>query len=164
MRVMLHDVFGAMPAALAMWLVLVGLVIIGCGFTAAPAVCRQRRASRVQAETVRLRRVQLGAQAADLSDVLSHRNGWDLGRHPADHEVRLRRTACERLLAAYRAVAALEDAARHEAEVAAASAVSLRHEATSATARAQLAAEIVAVRTRRSDRFATAGSILVPGH
>ena len=257
MRVLLHDVFGAMPAALAMWLALVGLVIIGCGFTAAPAVRRQRRASRVQAEAARLRRVQFGAQAADLSrhadevavaaaraaataqrrqdeweavcrardaawraytaadeaarrvggaaafpvastppgpaelrarerqlhrvatgayrrgelsladlsDVLSHRNGWDLRRHPADHEVRLRRIAGERMLAAYRAVAALEDTARHHAEVAAAGAVSLRHEAAAATARAHRAAEILATRTRRSDRFAAApGSVLVPGH
>ena len=122
MRVLLHDVFGAMPAALAIWLVLVGMVIVGCGFTAAPAVRRQRRAGRVQAEAVRLRRVQLGAQAAELN--------------------------------------------RHADEVAATAAVSLRHEATTATARAQLAAEIVAVRTGRSDRrFATAsGSVLVPGH
>ncbi len=257
MRAVLHDMFGAIPGAMTIWLALVGVVAIGCGFTAAPALRRQHRAARAHLEGARLRRVHLGAQAAelgrqaeelavaaaraavtaqrrqdeweatrrgrerawrafstadaaahragraaafvlaatpvsaaemrgrerhlhraateayrrgelslaDLSDVLSHRNGWDAGRHPADHEVALRRIARERLLAAYEAVAAIEGTARQHAEVAAAAAASLGAEAAAVAAGAERAAEILTTAGRPS-RFAVSvgrGSILVPG-
>jgi hypothetical protein len=250
--------YGAIPDAMTIWLVMVGLVAIGCGLTAAPALRRQRRATRAHLDRARLRRVQLGAHAADLgrhaeevavaaaraavtaqrrqdeweavrrareaawrtysaadaaarrtglaaafpvssapptavelrarerylhrvateayrrgelsladlSDVLSHRNGWDPRHHPADHEVALRRIARERLLAGYEAVAVIEGTARHHAEVAAAAAATLGHEASSARARAERAAEILATHSRHSRRRAVAighASVLVPG-
>ena len=251
MRVLLHDLFGALPYALAMWLVLVGAVIVGCAFAAAPALRRRHRAARAHASAARLRQVHLGAQAADLNrhaeevavaaanatvtakrredeweavcrardaawraytaadeaasrairaaafpvsatppgpaelrsrerhlhrvateayrrgelsiadltDALAHRNGWDLHRHLADHEVTLRRIARERRLAGYQAVAALEANARRAAEIAASAATSLGHEATAATARAERAAEILAVQGRRVGRHVAIGSL-----
>ncbi|OLB65654.1 MAG: hypothetical protein AUI10_05880 [Actinobacteria bacterium 13_2_20CM_2_72_6] len=73
----------------------------------------------------------------DLNDILSRRNGWDPHRHPADHEVALRRIARQRRWAAYQAVAGIERSIRHSADVAAAAELSLLDEAYAARMRAQ---------------------------
>src|SRR2546423_1407069 len=80
-----------------------------------------------------------GLSRAALNDSLARRNGWDPHRHPADHEVALRRIACRRRWAAYQAVAEIERSTRHRADVAAAAELSLLDEAYAAPMRAQRA-------------------------
>ncbi|SCL17293.1 hypothetical protein [Micromonospora inyonensis] len=70
-----------------------------------------------------------------LDDAIAHRNGWDPRRHPVEQELVLRRAARDHLLARHRAAAERERAAWHDAELAAASARSLREEAYAATGR-----------------------------
>jgi len=235
----LHDIVRNIPHVLIIWLALVALTLIGCGFLAVPTLQRRYRAGKARAAGAQVRRVQLGAQAeelrrladelavaaarsrvttqrqedeweglcrareaawrayaaadstarrvsravafplapqrldaterrarerylhrvateayrrgeisvADLSAVLSRRGDWHPERHPADHEVALRRIARERLRAAYQAVAAIEQTARQQAEVADAAARSLQAEAVTAAARAHWAEEALAAVT-----------------
>ncbi|MEU4565633.1 hypothetical protein [Micromonospora sp. NPDC023956] len=70
-----------------------------------------------------------------LSDVFAHRNGWDPRRHPVEQELVLRRAVRDHLLARHRIAADRERTAWHDAEVAAASARSLRDEAFAAAGR-----------------------------
>jgi hypothetical protein len=96
---------------------------------------RSRARHLDRAATVAYRRGELSV--ADLNDILSRRNGWDPHRHPADHEVTLRRIARQRRWAAYQAVAEIERSARHSADIAAAAELSLLDEAYAARMRAQ---------------------------
>jgi hypothetical protein len=93
-----------------------------------------------RAATAAYRRGQL--TVADLNAVLSHAGAWDPRRHPADHEVALRRLARDRLWASYRSIAEIERSARHRAEVADAAARSLRDEAFAAALRADQAQRV----------------------
>ncbi|WP_319460540.1 hypothetical protein [Micromonospora sp. RTP1Z1] len=70
-----------------------------------------------------------------LSDILGHR-GWDPSRHPVEQELLLKRLVRENLLTGQRAAREREQAAWRAAELAAASARSLRDEAYTATGRA----------------------------
>jgi hypothetical protein len=256
MRATLHDVFGALPHALTIWLALVALVAAGFLCTAVPAARQRWRAARSRAADARLRRVHLAAQAAehgraaeevavaaaraavtaqrrqdeweavrrareaawrafsaadadarrtaraaafalpeepvgqpelrarerylhrtateayrrgelsvaDLGEILSHRNGWNPHRHPADQEAALRRVARDRLLAVYRSVAAVEETARHDAELAAASARSLQIESTALLAQARHARVVLEADQGRQPVPVGARSVLVPGH
>lgn len=103
--------------------------------TAEELTARQRHLDRVATEAYR----RGDLSVADLSDILAHRKGWDPHRHPADHEVALHRLARQRRWAAYRAVAEIEQAARHGAEVAAAAERSLQDESYAARMRANRA-------------------------
>jgi hypothetical protein len=91
---------------------------------------------------------------ADLSEILSHRNGWDPHRHPADHEIALRRLARQRLFAAYESVVPLELAARHGAEVAATAARSLHDEAFAVLSLARRAEAALAAESQPRRRYA----------
>jgi heme exporter protein D len=102
---------------------------------------RERHLDR--AATAAYRRGELSV--ADLNDILSRRNGWDPHRHPADHEVALRRIACRRRWAAYQAIAEIERSIRHRADVAALAELSLLDEAYAGRMRAQRAAESLQV-------------------
>lgn len=73
----------------------------------------------------------------ELSEVLANRNGWDPRRHPVEQEIILSRFVRDGLLAAYRAAATREREAWRAAEVAAASAQTLRDEAFVAAERAE---------------------------
>lgn len=90
-----------------------------------------------QAATQAYRRGEL--TVAQLNDVLSQRNGWDLCRHPADQEVTLSRIARQRRREAYLAVTAIERTARHAADIATAAKRSLQDEAFNAALRAHRA-------------------------
>ncbi|MFI6821572.1 hypothetical protein ACIBJE_11555 [Micromonospora sp. NPDC050187] len=70
-----------------------------------------------------------------LSDVFAHRNGWDPRLHPVEQELVLRRAVRDHLLARHGAAAERERTAWHDAELAAASARSLRDEAFAAVGR-----------------------------
>jgi hypothetical protein len=71
-----------------------------------------------RAVTEAYQRAELSAD--QVADALSHRNGWDPGRHRCELEVLLRRAVWQRLLAAYRTAAQMERAAWHAADTAAA--------------------------------------------
>ncbi|SCL37244.1 hypothetical protein GA0074692_4602 [Micromonospora pallida] len=86
------------------------------------------RAARAAYERQELSEQQLG-------DALAHRNGWDPRRHPVEQELVLRRAVRDHLLAQHRAAAERERSAWHDAELAAASARSLRDEAFAAAGR-----------------------------
>jgi hypothetical protein len=89
-----------------------------------------------------------------LSDALSHRNGWDPRRHPFEQEEILRRAVRRRLLRVYNAASALERTTWHEAEVAAAAKRSLDDEAFAAAQRSrQLCASLAAEEPQRHTRF-----------
>ncbi len=96
-----------------------------------------------RAATEAYRRGELSV--AELCDVLAHRDGWDLSRHPVEHEARLRRIGCRRMLDNYRTVARLESAARHTADVAAAAKTSLDGEAFTAALTAHRLGSLLAV-------------------
>jgi hypothetical protein len=223
-----HDLSRGMPYALTIWLILVTLILAGCGLMVVPALLHRYRQRRARAEDARLRGVRLAAEAADLRryaeevavaaaragvtahrreaewaavclarsaaweafhqadtsavravraqafplaalagaeerrarerylqraateayrrgdlamsdlrDIVAGRNGWDPHRHPADHEVALRRLARDRRLAAYQAVAETERTTRYHADMAAAAARSLAAEADQARIRAR---------------------------
>src|SRR2546423_4411936 len=102
-----------------------------------PAELRTRERYLDRAATAGYRRGELSL--ADLNDILARRNGWDPHRHPADHEVALRRIACRRRWAAYQAVAEIERSTRPRADMAAAAELSLLDEAYGARMRAQRA-------------------------
>ncbi|WBB77820.1 hypothetical protein O7606_16250 [Micromonospora sp. WMMD882] len=70
-----------------------------------------------------------------LDDVLAQRAGWDPRRHPVEQEMVLRRAVRDHLLARHRAAADREQAAWLAAELAAASARSLRDEMRAAAER-----------------------------
>ncbi len=90
-----------------------------------------------------------------LSDALSHRNGWDPRRHPFEQEESLRRAVRRRLLRVYHAASALERTTWHEAEVAAAAKRSLDDEAFAAAQRSrQLRTSLDAEEPQRHTRFA----------
>ncbi|TDB70151.1 hypothetical protein [Micromonospora sp. KC723] len=67
-----------------------------------------------------------------LSDVFAHRNGWDPRRHPVEQELLLRRAARDNLAERHRAALEREREAWRAAELAVASAHSLRDEAYAA--------------------------------
>lgn len=71
-----------------------------------------------------------------LDDILAHRAGWDPRRHPVEQEELLRRAVRDHLRARHRVAAERERAAWQAAELAAASARSLREEAYAAAERA----------------------------
>jgi hypothetical protein len=103
-----------------------------------------------------LRRVATAAyQRGELSmeqlgEAFTHRGDWDPRRHPVEQEALLRRAARAHRLAAYRAAAAHERAAWHDADLAAAARASLRAEAHEAVAAAErLATALTAGRDRR---------------
>ncbi|MFC3503977.1 hypothetical protein ACFOOK_23820 [Micromonospora krabiensis] len=70
-----------------------------------------------------------------LSDVFAHRGGWDPRRHPVEQELFLRRAVRDNLFARQQAAREREQAAWRSAELAVASARSLREEAFAATGR-----------------------------
>jgi hypothetical protein len=103
--------------------------------TPAERAARERYLHR--AATGAYRRGELSVE--QLCEVLTHRNGWDLGRHPFDHEAQLRRIGRNRLLHTYRTVSDLERTTWSEACVAAAARRSLVDEAFAAALRAHRA-------------------------
>src|SRR6266498_5958620 len=62
----LHDIVRNIPHVLIIWLALVALTLIGCGFLAVPTLQRRYRAGKARAAAAQVRRVQLGAQAEEL--------------------------------------------------------------------------------------------------
>ncbi|MBB4956894.1 hypothetical protein [Micromonospora polyrhachis] len=72
----------------------------------------------------------------ELGDVLAHRHGWDPRRHPVEQEVMLHRAVRARLLLRQQTAAERERAVWRAADIAAASARSLRDEAYAAAQRA----------------------------
>jgi hypothetical protein len=90
-----------------------------------------------RAATGAYRRGELSVE--QLTWVLSHRNGWDPGRHPVDQEVMLRQAGWRRLLRAYQAVSEIERTARQAADAAQAAKRGLDDEAFAAALRAHRA-------------------------
>ncbi|MBO4208783.1 hypothetical protein [Micromonospora echinofusca] len=76
---------------------------------------------------------------AELSDVFTHRNGWDPRRHPVEQELVLRTVVRDRLHARHRAAVQRERDAWRAAELSAVAARSLREEAFAAAVRAHRA-------------------------
>jgi hypothetical protein len=85
--------------------------------------------------------------AAQLSDALFHRNGWDAAMHPFEQDALLRQVVRERRLHAYQEASTIERAAWHAADIAAAARRSLDDEAFTAALRARQAQQAKAVRT-----------------
>lgn len=83
----------------------------------------------------------------DLSDALQHNGPWDPRRHPADHEIAIRRNVRRDRHAAWRRVAEREHGAWEAYATAAAQARSLRDEAVAAQRRATQTGELFAVAT-----------------
>jgi hypothetical protein len=92
--------------------------------------------------------------AEQLGDALFHRNGWDPTLHPFEQQKVLRHVARDRLLRAYQEAAAIERAAWHAYDVAAAAKRSLDDEALDAALRAR----------RAQNRAAEAGAHRVFAH
>jgi hypothetical protein len=90
--------------------------------------------------------------AEQLRDVLAHRDGWDPRRHPCEHEAMLRRAGQQRMLRAYQTASAMERAARHAADTAAAARRSLDDEAFTAALRARQASNRLAAELPRRQR------------
>jgi hypothetical protein len=118
-----------------------------------PEQLQQRERYLHRSATLAYRRGDLSV--AQLTDILSHRNGWSPYRHQADLEVTLRRIARQRRRDAYLAIAEFERTARRTAEVALAAQRALQDEALAAAVRAHrvdLAAEPAEGRRSRADR------------
>jgi len=98
-------------------------------------------AERVQS----LRRsAQLAHRRGDLSDTqlldaLTHRNGWDVARHPVEQELALARAAAEHRFAGYQQALRAEQEAWRAADIATAAVRSLRQEVTVAATLADTA-------------------------
>ncbi len=73
--------------------------------------------------------------AEQLGDALFHRNGWDPARHPFEQDEMLRHVVRDRRLSAYQEASAIERAAWHAADMAAAARRSLEDEAFKAAMR-----------------------------
>jgi hypothetical protein len=104
---------------------------------------RRRRLHRVASEAHE--RGELSA--AQLSDALFHRNGWDPLLHPFEQDAMLRQVVRERRLHAYQEVSTIERTAWHAADMAAAARRSLEDEAFTAALRARQAQQAKVVRT-----------------
>ncbi|NJC72533.1 hypothetical protein HC031_22840 [Planosporangium thailandense] len=125
--------------------------------TVGDAVVNRRRF--LDAATEAYRRGELSAR--QLSDIVAHRNGWDLDLHPCELEARLLRTIRRRLLADYQQASQVERAARHMADTAAAGKRSLDDEAFAAAERARLAAAVRIPRPRTSPELEASQPIQV---
>jgi hypothetical protein len=112
--------------------------------TQADLASRERLLRRVAIDA--FRRGHLSPE--QLSDLLQHRRGWELDRHPCEHETKLRLVGQAQLLRAYLIASAIERTAWHRAEVAAAAKRALDDEAFAAAMRARYA---LAPRRRRDD-------------
>jgi hypothetical protein len=62
----IHEIYRNIHHAMLIWLGLVALTVVGCGLIAVPALYRWYRAGKARSMAGRLRRVTLGAQAAEL--------------------------------------------------------------------------------------------------
>jgi hypothetical protein len=100
-----------------------------------PAELHQRKRYLHQSTAEAYRRGDLSV--TEMTEVLCHRNGWSPYRHPADHEVALRRIARQRRRDAYLVIAEFEREARRAAEIALVTTHALQAEALAATVRAQ---------------------------
>ena len=74
-----------------------------------------------------------------LLDALTHRNGWDVARHPVEQELALARAAARHRFDAYQQALLAEREAWRAADIATAAVRSLRQEVTVATTRADSA-------------------------
>jgi hypothetical protein len=108
------------------------LPVPSAAVTAADLASRDRLLRRAATEA--FRRGELSSD--QLSDVLLHRGGWDPRRHPCEHEAKLRLIGQARMLRTYLTASAIERAAWHEAQVAAAGKRALQDEAFAAALRA----------------------------
>jgi hypothetical protein len=112
-------------------------------------------------EAHRIQSLRRSAQAAyrrgDLSDTqlldsLTHRNGWDAGRHPVEQELMLARAAVRHRFAAYQRALEVEQEAWRAADIAAASVHSLRKEVTVAATLAESARSVLTPSERTGQR------------
>jgi hypothetical protein len=101
-----------------------------------PGDAERGKALRRSAETA-YRRGDLSD--TQLLDALTHRNGWDAGRHPVEHELALARAAVTHRFAAYQAAIEAEQEAWRASDIATAAVRSLRREVTLASGQADAA-------------------------
>ncbi|MDP9818864.1 hypothetical protein [Spirilliplanes yamanashiensis] len=122
----------AFEAADAAWRRAAGAAAYAEVVAASPAEC-ERYLHRSATAACRRRELPM----ADLSDVLTHRNGWDPSLHPAAQEAALRRAVRDRRLAAHLAATEAERLTWRAADLAAAALSTLREEAFEAAFRAE---------------------------
>jgi hypothetical protein len=99
--------------------------------------------------------------AAAVADAVAGRNGWDARLHAAEQELVIARVSAAWLRSRFAEATTAERTARHDAELAARTAVSLRAEAETATTRAAQLTELLPARLRTATP-ATRRAVAVP--